>query len=522
MKKGEIRFSGKIVTAITILVLSGACAQKIPSDLSAESIIPQPETVVPSGEYFTINEKTTVAISDEQLSGIAGYLSSLLKPSTGFAFDVLPATSKPAKNRISLSLVSDTIVNSKEGYVLEINRRGIEIKGFTPEGIFRGVQTLRQILPAAIEADTIQQMEWRVATGEITDKPLYEYRGTMLDVSRHFFSVEEVKKHIDNISYYKINYLHLHLSDDQGWRIEIKSWPDLAIKGGATEVGGGAGGYYSQKQLSEIVSYAAERYITVVPEIDMPGHTNAALVAYPELNCDGKARTPYTGTDVGFSTLCVDKEITYKFVDDVVREISALCPGPYFHIGGDESHSTDRDDYIKFIERVQTIVKGYGKSVIGWDEISGAKMEEGSVAQYWSNKENAVAAVKQGRRVLMSPAQKAYIDMKYDKSTLLGLTWAGYIDVDTSYRWDPANIVEGITEMDILGVEAPLWTETVTNIDEVEYMVFPRLAGIAEIGWTRAGNRDWEEYRARLGKHGVRLEAMGINFYRSPVISWEE
>ena len=314
--------------------------------------------------------------------------------------------------------------------------------------------------------------------------------------------------------------MHLHLSDDQGWRIEIKSWPNLAIHGGSTQVGGGPGGYYTQEQYADIVQYAQERYITVIPEIDMPGHTNAALASYAELNCDGKATELYTGTKVGFSTLCTDSEITYKFIDDVVRELAALTPGPYIHIGGDESHATKEEDYIPFINRVQEIVTAHGKQVIGWDEIALASLKAGSVAQHWANVENANKAVDQGAKILMSPARKAYLDMKYDKTTKLGLRWAGLIEVDTGYNWDPVTLIPGIGKESIIGIEAPLWSETVTNIDEIEYMVFPRLPGYAEIGWTSAASRDWEEYKERLGKHGERFKAMDINFYPSTLVPW--
>ena len=194
----------------------------------------------------------------------------------------------------------------------------------------------------------------------------------MLDVARHFLSVDEVKRYVDLMAIHKLNRLHLHLADDQGWRIEIGSWPNLAAHGGSTEVGGGAGGFYTHAQYSELVRYAAERFITIVPEIDMPGHTNAALASYAELNCDGVAPPLYTGIEVGFSALCVDKEITYTFIDDVVREIAAITPGPWFHIGGDEVKTLAPERYARFIERVQTIVQSHGKQMIGWDEIAAA------------------------------------------------------------------------------------------------------------------------------------------------------
>jgi hexosaminidase len=342
----------------------------------------------------------------------------------------------------------------------------------------------------------------------------------MLDVARHFFTVADVKQLIDLLALYKMNRLHLHLSDDQGWRLMINSWPRLATYGGQSEVGGGPGGYYSQEEYAEIVAYAAERFIMVVPEIDMPSHTNAALASYAELNCDGIAPPLYVGTNVGFSTLCVDKEITYTFVDDVVAELAALTPGPYIHIGGDEAHSTAPADYIRFVERVRAIVEAHGKQVMGWEEIAQTDLAPGTVVQYWFTG-LAARGVEHGARVVMSPATLAYMDMKYDSSTGLGLDWAATINEQQAYAWEPAALLPGIGEEHILGVEAPLWTETLRTLDDLEYMIFPRLPGYAEIGWSPPTGRDWQEYRLRLASHGPRLQALGVDFYRSALVPWE-
>ena len=316
----------------------------------------------------------------------------------------------------------------------------------------------------------------------------------------------------------------LHLSDDQGWRIEIKSWPKLTEVGGSTEVGGGEGGFYTQEQYTDIVKYAAERYVTIVPEIDMPGHTNAALVAYPELNCNKKDPNPklYTGTNVGFSTFCTDKKIVHDFVNDVIKELAAITPGEYIHIGGDESHVTPMKDYIPFMEMAQQAVIDNGKKVMGWDEITHAKLAENTVAQFWAEAKNAQAGVTQGAKILMSPAKKTYLDMQYDSTTQWGLHWAAYIEIEDSYNWEPTTYAEGITRENIMGIEAPLWSETVTNMEEIEYMVFPRLPGIAEIGWSPASVRDWETYKVRLGAQKARFEAMEINYYPSKQVPWTE
>jgi len=332
--------------------------------------------------------------------------------------------------------------------------------------------------------------------------------------------VEDVKRYIDLLAAYKINQLHLHLADDQGWRIEIKSWPNLTLHGGSTEVGGGEGGFYTQEQYKEIVDHARERFITIIPEIDMPGHTNAALASYAELNCDGKARDLYSGTEVGFSTLCTDKEITYKFVDDVIRELAEMTPGEYIHIGGDESHVTPMEDYIPFMERVQDIVELHGKKVMGWDEIANASLKPNTVVQYWAKADNALQGVEKGAKVLISPAKKTYLDMQYDSLTPLGLHWAAYIEVDSAYSWEPTALVPGVGRENILGVESPLWTETITNMDELEFMVFPRVVCHAEIGWTAPGARSWDEFKNRLGSQCKRFEMLGINYYPSSKVPW--
>jgi hexosaminidase len=509
---------------IAMFVMSISCNTNGPSDLSKENLIPMPVSITSTGGFFVLKANSAIYIQGEsvELNKIGNYLADRLRPSTGFELKVKSTDKVPGPGNIYLTLSGTEAKPGDEGYELTITKSIMTLSAAAPAGLFRGIQTIRQLLPANIELSTRQEDVWKIATGTISDYPEYGYRGVMLDVARHFFSVNDVKQFIDMIAYYKINALHLHLSDDQGWRIEIKSWPNLAIHGGSIEVGGGEGGYYTQEQYSEIVKYANDRYIIIVPEIDMPGHTNAALSSYAELNCNGKATGLYTGIEVGFSTLCTTKEVVYKFVDDVVRELAMITPGPYIHIGGDESHVTSKEDYIPFIKKVHDIVLSHGKQVMGWDEISLSELSAGTVAQYWANKENAARAVNQGAKILMSPAARTYIDMKYDSTTVLGQHWAAYIEIDSSYIWDPATMVPGITKENIMGVEAPLWTETITNMEELEYMVFPRLPGIAEIAWSPSSVRNWDEYKIRLGKHSERFKAMNINYYASKLVPWSE
>lgn len=512
----------KLASLLAIALLFTSCTVKTPSDLSKAGVIPKPVSVTSTGEYFTIKQGTAIYTKGEspEIRNVAQFLADHLKPATGFSFEVGTAPEKANQGNIWLELSSDSSRLGDEGYNLTITSKDLKLTAKTTAGLYMGVQTIRQLLPAAIEMNSVQQVTWTIATGTITDYPEYSYRGAMLDVARHFFSIETVKKFIDEISYYKINTLHLHLSDDQGWRVEIKSWPNLTAIGGKTQIDGGKGGFYTQEQYADIVKYAQERYITIIPEIDMPGHAYAALSSYAELNCDGKARDIMNRKDMKSNTFCTKKELTYKFIDDVMKELAAMTPGKYLHIGGDESYDTKKEDYIPFMNRVQDIVNSHGKQVLAWDEISAATVKNGSVAQYWSNSKNAAEAVRQGAKIVFSPAARAYLDMQYDSTSKFGLHWAAYVEVDSAYIWDPAKMVPGIGKENILGVEAPLWSETISNSSEIEYLAFPRLPGIAEVGWTAPASRSWDEYKVRLGMHGSRMKAMGIDYYPSKKITW--
>ncbi len=510
-----------VAVSLAFVIIQPGCK---PSDLSKENLIPKPVSVLSKGGAFDLTDQTDIYVQGEsaELVQIGQYLADKLNPSTGLSIDVKTSANAPAPGNIFLSLSGDDAELGEEGYQLVINEKSVNLTANKPAGLFHGIQTIRQLLPAKVELGEKQRGPWKIATGTIRDFPAYSYRGTMLDVARHFFTVDEVKSIIDHMAYYKMNVFHLHLADDQGWRIEIKSWPNLTAHGGKTEVGGGEGGYYTQEQYADLVKYAQSRYITIVPEIDMPGHTNAALASYAQLNCDGKSRDLYTGIEVGFSSLCTDKELTYKFIDDVIREIAALTPGEYIHIGGDESLATKIEDYIPFINRVQVLAAEHSKKVIGWDEIALATLKPNTIAQYWSKAENAKKAVDQGAKILMSPAKNAYLDMQYDSTSTYGLHWAAYIEVDKGYNWDPAQLVPEIKKENIVGIEAPLWSETVSNLQEAEYLIFPRLLGYAEIGWTPAELRNWNNYKVRLKNHGDRMRAMNINFYPSKLVPWHK
>lgn len=486
-------------------------------------LIPAPASLTLNpGPAFELRRGTSIVVdgTSPEVTAIAQSFAALARPSTGFPLVVSSSPADAAAPNIYLRLAADRAALGEEGYELTVTSSAATLVANRPAGLFRGVQTLRQLLPFELESHMgASRPDWPIPALTIVDRPRFAWRGAMLDVARHFFTVREVQQYIDLLALYKINVLHLHLSDDQGWRIQINSRPRLTAMGASMEVGGGAGGFYTQQDYRTIVRYAQERYITVVPEIDMPGHTNAALVAYPDLSCSTRPTAPFMGTDVGWSTFCVEKEGTYALVDDIVREISAITPGPYFHIGGDEVEALTHEQYIHFVERVKTIVNRHGKKMIGWEEISKARLDPNTLAQQWKS-DSAVAALQYGAKLIMSPAKKVYLDMKYTPSTEIGLTWAGTVEVRDAYDWDPATYMIGVTESNIVGVEAALWSETIRNITAAEYLVMPRLPAVAEVGWTPQQGRDWENFRVRLASHAPRWNILGVNYHRSPQIPW--
>ncbi|MDP3209387.1 MAG: family 20 glycosylhydrolase [Rhodoglobus sp.] len=407
------------------------------------------------------------------------------------------------------------------GHTIEIVPTGIRVEADATAGLFAAIQTLRQLATRTPGALPCLRIE---------DHPRFAYRGAMLDVARHFFSVADVKRYIDDIALLKLNYLHLHLTDDQGWRLEILSRPDLTRRGATTQVGGANGRtglFYSQDDYREIVAYAVSRFVTIVPEIDIPGHTNAAIVAYPELG--ETATEPYEGIEVGFSSLAIASEETYAFVEDVLREVAALTPGPYLHLGGDESLATSDTDFLLFIARVTSIAAKFGKTLIGWHEMGRSPdLPAGTVGQYWSfttpqegAAEHTLSFVQQGGAVILSPADVAYLDIKYDADAELGLLWAnGPTSLEESYRWEPTEIIPGLHESEILGIEAPIWTETITTLDQLQFMAFPRLAAVAELAWSPRGDRSFDEFAPRLSALARLWDATGTNYFRAPGVDW--
>lgn len=523
-----------------------ACTAEQNGD-AVTGIIPAPTSfVLHEGAPFRLTESSRLVAAGEGASAVAETFARQARAATGFELPVVEG--EPAASDLAFVVADGESPDAApEGYTLESGDGGVRVAADTAAGLFRGTQSLRQLLPAAIEradAATAPDGGWIVPAASVEDAPRFAYRGAMLDVARHFFPVEDVLRYLDAIALVKLNVLHLHLTDDQGWRIRIDSWPELTGVGASTSVGGDGGGSYTKDDYRRIVEYAAERFITIVPEIDLPGHTNAALSAYPELNCDGVAPAPYEGVEVGFSSLCASPEraeATDRFLADVTRELAELTPGPWLHLGGDESLSTSRDDYLDLVRRITRAAAATGKTVIGWHEMGASReLPAGTVGQYWSfvepegdAAELARSFVEQGGSVILSPADVAYLDMKYvddPQNALghtLGLDWAkGPTTIDEAYLWEPSSILPGVDERDILGVEAPIWTETLASISDVEFMAFPRLTAIAEIGWSPApaagDSRDTAEFFGRVAALGTHWDEAGTVYYPVRGVSWHE
>ncbi len=472
------------------------------------AVVPAPTQSIPGEGAFRLGP-ATVVMADEAAQAVGSYVAGLF----GFPLHTPQDERRPV---IRLALAGDPDSHGDEGYSLVVRPEGVRATAATSAGLFYAVQTLRQLSAGGAS----------IPAGRITDRPRFAYRGVMLDVARHFFPVADVKRLIDHAGLIKLNHLHLHLTDDQGWRIAIDAWPRLTEYGAGTEVGDGVGGYYTKADYRDIVAYAAERFITVVPEVDLPGHTNSALASYAELNADGIAPDRYTGTGVGFSSLAVAKEVTYQFLDDVFGELAALTPGPYLHIGGDEAKTLDPEDYSTIVARAQEIVASHGKTPIGWHEVAAAPLQPSTVVQYWGvageDGDGTRAAAARGNRVIMSPADRTYLDMKYDGDSPWGYDWAGHISTERSYDWDPATYLSDVDESAVLGVESPLWTETVRTMEQAEYLLLPRLAVSAELGWSDLRRHDWADLRERLAAQKAVWTALGIAFHRAPDVPWPE
>lgn len=495
-----------------------------------DNIIPLPVAAAPGSDYFVLANTKQILISASQpkLVAVANQLtksiSSLVQQSIEInviseqkLLDLNLSQADRAVNQISL-FVDNTLAGGPEAYNIVIEKQLLSVVGGSDAGVFRGIQTLKQLFPLASEHKLAA-----LKTGVIKDYPRFEHRGFMLDVARHFYTVDEVKQVIDYLAAYKYNVFHFHLTDDQGWRIEIPSWPKLTEVGSNSAVGKESceNCFYSLDEYQEIVQYADQRFITLIPEIDVPGHVKAALAAYPEeLYCDGdKPDWPYTGIKVRISSLCFSNPKIYDFFEDVVSEVAKRTTGQYIHVGGDETPKwVKHQDYADFMLKASDIIKKHGKTMMGWTNDLGsvAGLPTDVVGQDWSTKkhccENTLNMAKNSNKIVMSPANKAYLDLKYDKDAPIGLHWAGYNSIENSYNWDPELMIEGLNAKNIIGVEAALWGETIKSMSDAQYMIFPRLLSLSEVAWSPQKQRSWSGFSKRLAQQLDTFEQQGINY----------
>lgn len=488
------------------------------------NVVPLPNSVTMTGdEPFELTTSTTVAYPEgnKDMERNAQFLARYVNDATGMTLSVVPGKAKKG-----IRLVLDKKVSGEEAYTIMVDKKGVTIAGSTPKGVFYGVQTLRKSLP--VGAATVV----RLPSVKISDSPRFVHRGMMLDCSRHFFPLEFVKRYIDLIAMHNMNVFHWHLSDDQGWRIEIKKYPELTIKGSrrsGTVIGYNTalddsipyGGYYTQEQAREIVEYARQRYVTVIPEIDMPGHMLAALATYPELGCTGGPYEVGHRWGIYKDVLCVGNDKIYDFCEGVLDEIMQIFPSKLIHIGGDETptevwekcpkcikRAEDNNMTVKqvqsyFTSRIEKYVNSRGRRIIGWDEILGGDISQSAVIQSWRDTKHGRIAAEAGHDVIMSPTSHCYFDYsqadeknsKYEP-TLCG----GYIPVEKVYAFEPCD--ENLPESyrpHILGVQANIWAEYLLYPNQVEYQALPRMAALAEVQWT-SGKKDYQAFLKRLNR----------------------
>lgn len=514
-------------------------------------IIPKPVSEKAGEGHFVLNEKT-VLNSNEKSSFNINYLKGKLELATGYRLE----SKNRDENRISLMLVSDQNIKP-EGYLLEINPSEIVIKAATSAGIFYGIQTLLQIVPASVYSGRSTAADnWNIASVSIEDYPRFGYRGMMLDVSRTFFDAQTVKKYIEWLAHHKINTLHWHLTDDNGWRIEIKKYPLLTEKGawrGENEVlapafGSGKeryGGFYTQNEIKEIVKFAAERNIEIVPEIDLPGHSKAVTASYPNVACNHSDNSVSVQGE-GQNVWCVGKEENFKMLENIMKELAKLFPGKYIHIGGDEVNYTAWDNCPScaalkeregmktneellnyFVRRMEKIVEKTGKKMAGWDEILDGGDLHGETRVYaWRSVEKGIESVRKGQPTIMMPGAYCYFDMKYSPIER-GHNWAGIVSTEKTYSLDPTGTAALNEEESkhIVGVQGALWTELLGwPAKFLDYQTFPRLTAVAEVGWSPQSIRKWDDFNNRLEKgHYNRMANMGISFRLPyPVVNYED
>lgn len=511
------------------------------------AIIPKPSKMVEFPGQFRLDKNTRIYLDQQNpdLKQVADNFREFLKAPMGFE---LKYSHKVPKSEF-IGIAIDTLILNKEGYRLKVSPEKIMITAHTSAGLFYAFQSLRQLLPPDIESQSVEAREWVIPAIDIEDSPRFGYRGFMLDVARHFQPVEVLKRYIDLLSFYKINHFHLHLTDDQGWRIEIKKYPKLqeisawrkeSIVGHAGDKprkydGIRHGGYYTQDQLKEVVRYAQEHFITIIPEIELPGHSTAVLAAYPELACFPKhfEVTPEYGV---FDDVYCTRDSTFQFLENVLAEVADIFPDKIIHIGGDECPKTRwkfcpqcqqrmKEEHLKnenelqsyFIKRVQKFLLTKGKNIIGWDEIMEGGLAPGATLMYWrtwlGDKHIAEAAMA-GFKIVMSPLEPLYFNLyENEERVLTPLAYPGLIPLEKVYRYNPVPLLlSGKDAQNIIGVQANLWSEYVSSGKTAEYMTFPRACALAEIAWTPNDLKNYEDFIRRLKVNSKHLDIMNINY----------
>ena len=504
-------------------------------------IIPQPKQVEIRNGYFTMDQKTTITYNDPQLKFLAGYASQTIESLNKLH---LPVKSSKAASLFPLSIsliLDDKSKTATEGYVLTVSPTAITVKGTSSKGLFYGVQSLLQLIP--IHGESI------IPALEIQDEPRFSWRGLLLDVSRHFFTLDQVKKLIDEMVIYKFNLLHLHLSDDQGWRVEIKKLPELTRVGAwrvprtglwwdrqPPQDGEAAtyGGFYTQEQIRELVAYASARHVNILPEIDVPGHSLSAIAAYPYLSC---TRLPYKVNPgskfygIDDDALCAGRDSTFEFLNIVFTEIAGLFPFEYIHIGGDECfkgfwkkcedcQKRMKDNGLKdenelqsyFIKRLEKMLQEKGKKLIGWDEILEGGLAPNAAVMSWRGMDGGIAAAKSNHRVVMSPTNYAYLDLYQGDPALEPPTYS-LLRLKTVYAFEP--VPHGVDSTCVLGGQGNLWAESVPTFRHAEYMFWPRSFALAEVLWAPRQERNWTSFVSRTEVQLDRLANADINFSRS-------
>lgn len=498
----KLPFKLEVLLLCLVAVVGVGCDQRPPAMVETKAplthVVPIPQAMeVGAGE---LHFSGAVSLKGDTAAANASRALQELLATLGIRTDDAGATS------IHLQLVDDPALGD-EGYRLVVDD-AIRLSARTDAGLLHAVQTLRQLLPA------VAQTDYRLSHVVINDVPAYRWRGISLDVARSFLPVEYLEKHIDRMALFKLNRLHLHLTDDQGWRIEIKRYPKLVEIGGGSAVEGGRAGYYTQEQLKHLVAYAQARGVTIVPEIDMPGHVQAALASYNELACDDvENRSVYSGVEVGFSVLCMEKpEVVYPFVRNVLEEVLAIFPSQEIHIGGDEiKHPL----YADFVGRTAAMVDEMGRTPVAWEEGSVADMKPNVLLQLWNDGYAIDAAVAKGHPLILSPCSYVYIDHG-NYAGQPGADWcrAEGVPLKRTYSFDPAPFKTAV------GIEAALWTEFVHTDAAADARLWPRLAAVAEVAWSPVGQRSYAGFVQRMGALRPQLDALGVRYHPEPDLGW--